>query len=306
MDRLEMHTHFDGVLEFAAVEWCNVRRMKNEARFYLEADRSSVQFWVDTRLPFEPKGNMREARDALRKALLSLEPKSGHILAATYRSLDCRFCDVENVLLYNVGAAAFAAVAMEGLRFERNRTQPPSSPCGGSFNHYHEYRLIEPSHSPPRDPCCSLNFEICSLTSATKPHQIWWPASVASTGPSRAVNGLFEMRVIVKLPNAVRNMTSVIKPLLDGVISALHSDPQPSPDAVTRLAAKTGWKSEEIIHRLQSPQCPVLGPRRLLDAYRDFVKWNPADDLCEACTVLYEPSLSRECRVEVWSWQDAR
>jgi hypothetical protein len=109
------------------------------------------------------------------------------------------------------------------------------------------------------------------------------------------------MRVLLRGPTPFRNLVAIIKPLLDGVTSALHSDVNPNQEAMARLAKKTGWRAEEILHRLRFPKAPVLGPRRLLDAYRDFVKWNPADDLCEACTVLYEPCKTSSCRVDVWS-----
>ena len=90
------------------------------------------------------------------------------------------------------------------------------------------------------------------------------------------------MRVALQIPSPFLNLTSVIKPLLDGVICAFHFDSNPDPIAVQRLAATTGLEREMILHRLQSPKTPILGSRRLLDPYRSFVKWNPADDLCAA------------------------
>ena len=39
---------------------------------------------------------------------------------------------------------------------------------------------------------------------------------------------------------------------------------------------------------LRSPDHPVLGEIDLVQSYRDFIKWNPADDLCEHCRVLVE------------------
>ena len=280
--------------------------MESEPHFHLECDQSSVQLWTDVRLRFEPKGRMREARDSLRQALKLMVSEPDQLLNATFRSLDQGFCDVENILFYNVGAAAFRTVAAKGLRFERIHTVPPVSRGGRRFNHHHEYRLVEASQDLTSQPDCSLEFAFRSLTSSTKPHEIWWPASRAGTAQTHALNGVFEMRVVLHCPSPFLNLTSVIKPLLDGVICALHSDLKIDHEAVRRLAAKTGWKTDDIIHSLRSPKAPVLGPRRLLDVYRDFVKWNPADDRCEVCTVLYEPSSSPKCCVDVWDRQNAR
>ena len=277
--------------------------MTLEPCFHLEGDSASVQFWTDRRLPFEPKGQMLDARNALRSALRRLTPEQEKILLATYSSLDQNFCDAENVLFYNVGAANFETVATTGVRFDRIHVAPPACPSQRHFSHHHHYRLAETPYPTAGPPDVSLTFPLNALTSSTKPHEIWWPASDCSIGPTHMFPGSFEMRVVLRFPSPFRNLTSVIKPLLDGVICAFHSQPEPDHIAVQRLAEKTGLKNEMVLERLQSPRTHILGPRRLLDSYRDFVKWNPADELCEACAVLYEPSPSRECIVEVWDRQ---
>ena len=274
--------------------------MDAEATFHLERDPHSVRFWSKTRLPFEPRGQLREARDSLRTEIETLIPSPGYILSAKYQSLDQEFFDVENILFYNVGTAAFRSAAGEGLHFERLHAAPPLSSCGRQFSHYHEYRLDKISPGPDREPECSLDFTIPRLSSSTKPHEIWWLASTAGNTSCQEFFSPFEMRVIIHSPSPFHNLASVIKPLLDGVISAFHCDETPNDDAVNRLAEKTGWPVANILHRLRSPRTPVLGPRRLLDAYRDFIKWNPADELCESCTVLFQPSPSRRCLVDLW------
>jgi hypothetical protein len=277
--------------------------MTLESCFHLESDSASVQLWTDKRLPFEPTGQMLDARNSLRSALRRLAPGQKKILLATYSSLDQSFCDVENILLYNVGAATFESVATTGVRFDRIHIAPSASPSGRHFKHHHYYRLGDVSHLTAGPPDVSLTFLLNSLTSSTKPHEIWWPASDSGIGPTRTFPGSFEMRVVLRFPSPFRNLTAVIKPLLDGVICAFHSQPNPDLIAVKRLGEQTGLSSEMILNRLQFPRTHILGPRRLLDTYRDFVKWNPADELCEACTVLYEPSSLRQCIVDVWDRQ---
>ncbi len=243
---------------------------------------------------------MLEARNALRFALRRLVPEEGKILSATYSSLDQRLCDAENILFYNVGAAAFGTVATKGIRFDRLHCVPCLSHSGRLFKHHHHYRIADMPHLAAKPPDASFKFMLGSLSSSTKPHEVWWPASDSGTGPMSPFKGSFEMRVALQAPSPFLNLTSVIKPLLDGVICAFHFDSNPDSIAVQRLAETTGLEREMILHRLQSPRTPILGSRRLLDSYRSFVKWNPADDLCQTCTVLYEQSSSRHCCVDVW------
>jgi hypothetical protein len=77
----------------------------------------------------------------------------------------------------------------------------------------------------------------------------------------------------------------------------MHSESNIDTAAVQRLCDKTGLPTNEVAARLSRPKCPVLGSRRVLACYRDFVKWNPADDLCEACTLLIRPERKPTCSV---------
>ncbi len=62
------------------------------------------------------------------------------VLGAVYGSAVPEFCDVENVLLYNVGASSFAAIAAAGIRVERSDVCPaPPVPLAGVARHYFRY-----------------------------------------------------------------------------------------------------------------------------------------------------------------------
>lgn len=67
-------------------------------------DRTVVA-WSTRRLPFEPAGWLLEFRRTLRAAVTALEAPAGTPLTAIYASADRSPCDVENVLVYNVGCA---------------------------------------------------------------------------------------------------------------------------------------------------------------------------------------------------------
>lgn len=101
---------------------------------------NSVELWSAVRLPFEPKGWLLEMRNSLKLAIRDIRGNST-ILNAIYSSNKREFVDVENVLIYNVGTAAFRHLCDKGLRFERRIASPPeiSIKFNESSIHYHYY-----------------------------------------------------------------------------------------------------------------------------------------------------------------------
>jgi hypothetical protein len=257
--------------------------------YEINETNGSVEIWLNQRLPNVGHSNGRHcpARDDLRKALRRLAHQPGMLLSASYSasSADRSGCDVENVLFYNVGAGAFESITRNGLRFERLRRPPELAPSGLPFTHYHRYGFIETPERPITKAATLFEFALDGISSSTKPHTVWWAASGVTVLSSAPIKGRFELHVELAHPK-IGNPSSILKPLVDGIISAMHSESNIDLEAVQRLCAATGWRSDEVQARLRNPGCPVLGPRHLLGSYRDFVKWNPADDLCEACTLL--------------------
>jgi hypothetical protein len=184
---------------------------RGSSRLYeIRGDNSSVEIWLHRRLPFEPKGEMRSARDDLQKALQRLVCPSGLVLAATYSSADCSFCDVENILFYNVGSGAFAGIARRGLRFERTQGIP-TTPDGRAFSYYQRYYFLETPKQPTRQAAASFEFAIDGISTSTKPHSVWWPAAGAhSTVPPAPVHSAFELYVELGAPK-VQNASSIVK-----------------------------------------------------------------------------------------------
>ena len=76
--------------------------------FVVHGSDAGVERWSSQRLPFEPKGWMLEYRSALREALGRLDPARGPVLIASFASTDRKPCDVENLLLYNLGLSALS------------------------------------------------------------------------------------------------------------------------------------------------------------------------------------------------------
>jgi len=109
----------------------------------------------------------------------------------------------------------------------------------------------------------------------------------------------------------------IIKPLVDGVIAALHThDGTALADVSDRLRAQLpgsdasdiaqlpgsdasdiaqlpGSDASDIAQRLVDDDAAVLGPRRLVWPRASGVQWNPADDLCVALELRVEPATRR-------------
>lgn len=263
--------------------------------FELRHDAKSVEIWTDTRLPFQPRGGMLEARSALKQAISSLKPSSHQMLLAEYMSCDRDFFDLENVLFYNVGSGPFARVAQNGLHGKSQRCSPPASPSGRPFRHYQRYGF-ENFSDAPQLPNVALSFRVQPLTTATKVHQVWWAASVGLAQDADAIPGRFAL--CVEVPPITCNIAAIIKQLLDGVISAMHPANTVDVTAAQRLAAATAWGIDSIITRLRSPSLPLLAPRQVLRTYRQFVKWDPADELCDEFLVV-PSSMDGLCHVRI-------
>jgi hypothetical protein len=274
--------------------------MKSNLSFEINSTPDCVQLWLDKRLSFEPKGEYIAARNSLRERLRGLDVPAGQILSATYSAIGDAFCDVENVLFYNFGAAAFPKLSRKGLRFERILATPLLSPSGAAFDHQHRYFFVpsDCEFTSQTRPKCTFECLLPVLSSSTKPHHVWWHVTDAKVSLSENVSGPFELRIRLGVPTA-SNVANFLKPLLDGVISGLHSESNLDLETVRRLAEREGWNPDETKRRLLSPAAPILGPRRLLYVYRDFVKWNPADDLCTCCTILTHEAPEWSCSVEV-------
>lgn len=267
--------------------------------YHLSVSQTSVRLWLANRLPLQPRGAFLEARKGLRAALQNFQPNSESILSASYFSLDNTFCDVENVLLYNVGTGAFSRLTGQGLAISRIRETPPLSPVGQAFPHYHEYKIISiPQHfSTTNSP--SFTFPLSSISSATKLHDVWWQATEAPTSRQASISGRFSLNVELGITHPIRNVAAILKPLLDGIVAAMHADPNPESIAIRRLSARCGWEISKISDKLLAPPNPILGKRKVISTYREFVKWDPADHLCEVCMLIVRPAQSLSCSVTI-------
>jgi hypothetical protein len=86
-------------------------------------------------------------------------------------------------------------------------------------------------------------------------------------------------------------LVSLIKPLIDGIISALHVHDGSKLDLVAkRLSERLDATPAVPAERLTNRAAAVLGERTLLRPFQNSVQWNPADDRLVYIRVLNNSS----------------
>lgn len=253
--------------------------------FVVVSDRRRVDAWSVRRLPFEPRGTMLEFRSALRSALSSLVAHHG-TLRCVYASPSVEFCDAENVLLYNIGMSSFGRLTERGVSFERCFDVPsPPRELSGPALHHHSYTpapgLAFGHWQIDREIVVWRGGPPARLNRAA---HWWW----ATSAPRAMDTGLYEfggpLALELRVQGSSGSLISFLKPMLDGIIAAFHRDAAPDDVVVARLARDLDQSEAAIRSRLTEGDAP-LGIRRLVRPFRDAVQWNPADDLCVACSV---------------------
>lgn len=256
-----------------------------------EDNKNCVELWSTKRLPFEPKGWLLEMRNSLRSRIERLCAGNETVFHAVYYSELEEFCDVENILIYNVGAGAFKHLCQRSLFIERRMLPPPVEQTGDlkGVRHYHRYNVIKEDKenqywekgetlSTWRDVRCP------PLRSNIKPHHIWHYLKKAEIEINDVpiIPYIYGIELKIRAPLGKRvNLASVIKPLLDGVICAFHAhDGSNLPGITRRLSLMLQEKESNLADMLLNCERSVLGVRSLLHPFRQGVQWNPADDGC--------------------------
>lgn len=96
----------------------------------------------------------------------------------------------------------------------------------------------------------------------------------------------------IKVPKGVSvSVISVITPLLDGIIFAFHTHKYIDVSVAThRLSSKMDVDTNELDRLLKIKTQAVLGSVDLIQPYRNFVKWNPADERLVLIDIKLEES----------------
>ncbi|RJE47920.1 hypothetical protein A7K50_01365 [Dehalobacter sp. MCB1] len=268
--------------------------------YFIKEQENSVELWSNARLPFEPKGWLREMRDSLKISLKSLKGSERSMLYAVYASEQKDFCDVENVLLYNVGSGAFSNLCRNGLSLERSFSAPPVIPGHTEkIPHYHCYQVIDVKQDLEHWKKIQtlahwedISFPV--IQSNSKPHSFWYAMKKGKVHISNNLRkpNFFGIELMINVPYGTRiNLAAVVKPLLDGIISSVHVHDGTNISLLSeRLSDLIGTDQSTAENMLMDSATAVLGKINMLHPYRQGVQWSPADDLCMTVKILCKNS----------------
>ena len=263
--------------------------MEYENNYTHHVDSKSVQVWSRTRLPFEPKGWLKDLREQIRQDLKHLKLGREGVLYASYVSSEKRFCDVENVLFYNVGPNKFDNLTKNGLIFERGFAEPPKLDKF-SFSHFQQYSIEKNSFSywKPENELAAFSSTPVNFSDNTKVDDVWYSlkrGNIKSLNSAK-IPQYFGLNIEVNSNKKIK-ISSILKVLLDGIISAfqchLNND---TPSLFDVTSKRLGIDSEKVKELLLDKKNAILGSGKLIHKRSDSIQWNPKDDGLVAVEII--------------------
>jgi len=244
-------------------------------------------------VPFQPRTpELLALRTQLRAAISGLSPGPDEILYASLSGALPPGADVENALFYNLDAAGVFSAMSNGVSFE---IDPDPRPFGVLYR----YETAPPEPEFRRWQAGRLLADLSASLHARTPKlaDVWWALRSASNGiepRGRPQRGNEPFMVRLRLSGPAKGLTvGVLKPILDGTICALQSEPDSVNASLvaTRLADSLEVSTSDVLGALLDETPSALGPRRrLVHRHGPSVKWEPDDDRCVAASVLFEAS----------------
>lgn len=247
----------------------------------------------DIRLPFEPKGEALALKEEIRRNVKLLCPREYNHLNARLITSDNEFFDVENVLFYNVGSGAFSHLRLDEVSF--------SLVCDSisqSNKYIYSYELIaEATTEEISDTILEFSFEM-DMTSDMKPLDYWHAINQGNVIISKLINPKeFGLSIVIEIPEKHRNITSLFKPMIDGLISAFHYQNSVDQDVLNHIAEKKHISDEVVLSQFSNKDYTFLGERSVISSYRDGIKWNPEDEKCTKVNIRQIKGLNNSIKV---------
>lgn len=260
--------------------------------------RGIVEMWSAVRLPFEPRGWQIDMRNDLREALLDLSRSSRGRLHAVYSAADDgALVDTENVLFYNVGGTALRRLMAHAVTFERSYQVPLQPPETGLVDnqtlHYQRYSEAADDSFEFWKPAKLLGaFLDVPVASVTKPAPVWKAIRDYAQPPTETAPAPTRFLINVQITDTrtsapADSIAGILKPVLDGIISAYHSHAGSGGVAEAKRLEESGIGLAAMLqNQLLDRRWATLGARRLVKPFgASGVQWNPADDFCVAAHV---------------------
>ena len=268
--------------------------MHGDHRHFRVEATADVVAWSTKPVPFSPTDWRRDLRLGLVEGIRALGSTVG-VLAAEVWDGTGRVLDVENALMYNIGPGEFRPFMRTGMWLRRHTGGflPRRELAGGPVAAHYRYEVVDAVTTPdPAGDRLEFTFKACRPTDVK---DTWLAARCAVTELGRDIDlshGRLGMRVVA--PPGLG--AGAVKPLLDGIVSALHRASEK--DSLT-VPILTGWGLPDA-ERLVTQGAAPLGSRPLIVMQgHDRPAWNPADDLFDEIVVTAAQPDDR-CDVSVY------
>lgn len=264
--------------------------------YRVETTSAHVAAWSTKAVSFGAKDWSNDLRLALLAALRELGASSRCLSGEVWDGLG-RILDLENALMYNIGLREFAPFMSGGLWFRRHGASFLSERelAGGPVKAHYRYAAVAqpPAQSAPTSSeGASFSFR------AERPSDVkttWLAAREAVSALDGSID-LSRGRLGLRVEGPRGLAAGSVKPLLDGIVSALHVLP---PEDVLTLPTLARWGLDGAEQLVSSGAAP-LGPRPLIVLQGpDRPAWNPADDVFDEI-VLTPNTANDRCLVEVY------
>ena len=199
-------------------------------------DNGTVQAWAAEYVPHQPKDWKKTLATEITTRCGGLRPEDGRVLHATFFGKKKINADVENLVLYNIGA--FGKASDNGIRFEHGAGVPPA-PSGTQYPFCYRYELVTEDHSfrdwQPGETLASFDWinlgefkgeklaapAWLALARAYERGQVEVFRSDLTTGTE------FAVRIHIRPPGKhTRVLSNMVKGIVDGTVSAFqaHTD----------------------------------------------------------------------------------
>jgi len=248
----------------------------------------------DIRLPFEPKGEALALKKEIRRNVKLLNPREYNHLNARLITSEKDFFDVENVLFYNVGSGAFSHLRLDEVSFTLVYDSN-----GRSNKYTYSYELTsEATTEEINDTILEFSFEMDKMTSEMKPLDYWHALNQGDIKISKLMNPKeFGLSIVIEIPEKHRNITSLFKPMIDGLISAFHYQNSVNQDVLNYITKKKHISDDVVLSQLSHKDYTFLGERNLISSYRNGIKWNPEDEKCTKVNIRQIRALNDKVKI---------
>lgn len=259
---------------------------KNMKKFQIEKDIRTV---------FQPKTNEQKVlRQAIQGELNALEkPQEGELLVGellTGKEKSNAIYDVENVLFYNIGTRCFTTLTKNGLAFFKKT----DAERGETFYQY-RYSLQKDVRLSYQKMLVHIEKFAFEGSCQGKKADYFWRAVKQNSNKISVFEWLTQARdfavTLTLYKPATKNFNTVtlVKPLLDGLISAMHRG-EFTDEEKNFLSKKFGCCLEWI----ENKEKGALWARK----YYLGRSWNPEDERCVAVVLDIQPSQDEKWYLE--------